>query len=469
MAYTRIHAVKATVHKTIAYICNPAKTEENLLVSSFATSPQTAKYDFAHALSKTAGNNPNMAFHMIQSFAPGEVSADEAHKIGTELANRLLKGEHSYVIATHVDKGHCHNHICFCAANNITHQKYYDNKKSYYRIRQLSDELCKEHNLSVIHTSHEKGMKYNEWLANRHEISWKTQLRNDIDELIKNVKSYDEFIRLLKAKGYEIKGESFGDKSAKYISFKPIGSGNYIRGREKSLGAEYTKERIRDRIMANQRENIQQKENKTKITFPFKKHKNPQEDYSKKKLIDTNSDKFQNSPGLHHWADIQNLKIAASSYSTANSIKNMKEQIEEKYKTVKISKSAVIEMEHELKQMAEILKYAEQYVDNEPFHQHYKKSKNPDNYYRTHDMQLILFDGALSMLKRYGIDPQKMNIKKMHEDYTKLISKKDELKESYKSAEKEIKDMKKNLENIEKYVGYTVELDRSECQNEPFL
>ena len=106
MAYTRIHAVKTTVHKTIAYICNPAKTNGELLISSFGTSPQTAKYDFQYALSKTDSSDPNKAFHLIQSFAPGEVSYEEAHQIGIELADKLLEGKYAYVIATHIDKGH---------------------------------------------------------------------------------------------------------------------------------------------------------------------------------------------------------------------------------------------------------------------------------------------------------------------------------------------------------------------------
>ena len=162
MAYTRIHAVKTTVHKTIAYICNPTKTNGELLISSFATSPQTAKYDFQYALSKTDSSDPNKAFHLIQSFAPGEVSYEEAHQIGIELADKLLEGKYAYVIATHIDKGHCHNHICFCAADNINHKKYHDCKKSYYHIRNLSDTLCQDHNLSVIIPESAHGKKYNE-------------------------------------------------------------------------------------------------------------------------------------------------------------------------------------------------------------------------------------------------------------------------------------------------------------------
>ena len=109
MAITKIHAIQATVHKAIAYICNPEKTDQSILISSFGCSPETAAYDFRFSLSKTRQSDPNKAFHLIQSFAPGEVSYEEAHQIGLELADRLLEGRHSYIVSTHIDKGHIHN------------------------------------------------------------------------------------------------------------------------------------------------------------------------------------------------------------------------------------------------------------------------------------------------------------------------------------------------------------------------
>ena len=164
MAITKIHAIQATVHKAIAYICNPEKTDQSILISSFGCSPETAAYDFRFSLSKTRQSDPNKAFHLIQSFAPGEVSYEEAHQIGLELANRLLEGRHSYIVSTHIDKGHVHNHIIFCAADHINHTKYHDCKKSYYHIRRLSDELCQEHHLSILPDSWQRGKNYAEWL-----------------------------------------------------------------------------------------------------------------------------------------------------------------------------------------------------------------------------------------------------------------------------------------------------------------
>ena len=113
MAYTKIHAIKATVDKAIEYICNPNKTDEQIYVSSYACAPETAAIDFKYTLDNCQENSPNKAYHRIQAFAPGEVGYEEAHPIGKELADKVLEGKYSYVVTTHIDKGHIHNHIIF--------------------------------------------------------------------------------------------------------------------------------------------------------------------------------------------------------------------------------------------------------------------------------------------------------------------------------------------------------------------
>ena len=240
MAVTKIHAITATVDKAVAYICNPDKTDESIYISSYACAPETAAIDFKYTLDHCRENSPNKAYHLIQAFAPGEVSFEEAHQIGKELADKVLEGKYSYVVTTHIDKGHVHNHIIFCAADNIEHDKYHDCKQTYYRIRKLSDELCSEHNLSVIIPGGERGKKYNEWQADRNSSAWKTQIRKDINAAIKSSSTYEEFLLLMRAKGYEIKGETFGEDALKFISFRPLGKDRFVRGSIKSLGKEWT-------------------------------------------------------------------------------------------------------------------------------------------------------------------------------------------------------------------------------------
>ena len=397
MAITKIHAIQATVNKAVDYICNPAKTDENILISSFGCSPETAAFDFKFALSKTNQADPNKAFHLIQAFMPGEVSYKEAHQIGIELADKLLEGKYSYIVATHIDKGHVHNHIIFCAADNINHEKYHDCKKTYYHIQ--------------------------------------------------TVDTYEDFLDLIRAKGYEIKGETFDEKSLKYISFRPLDREQFIRGRANSLGAEYTKERIKERIEA--KELIQPKK---RIPFPTRK-KQLVKDFSSQKLIDTSEEKFEQNLGLKAWADIQNLKIAASSYSEIGSIAELEKQLAAKSVLAKNARNSLVETEHQLKDLGQILKYAEQYQSNHIYHVRYQKSKNPDAYLRSHETELLLHDGAENMLKRLGMNPKTLDIDKLRNEYNSLYSKKETLQKTYKSAEKEINALNRKLDNLNQYLN----------------
>ena len=449
MAYTKIHAITATVNKAVDYICNPAKTDEGILISSYGCSPETAAYDFKFALSKTSQSNPNKAYHLIQSFLPGEVSYKEAHQIGVELADKLLEGKYSYVVTTHIDKGHVHNHIIFCAADNINHEKYHDCKKTYYNIRNLSDTLCREHELSVITPGEKRGKTYKEWQTGKNGSAWKEQLKADIDEAIKNAETYEDCIELIRAKGYEIKGEDFGEKAHKFISFRPLDRERFIRGSTKSLGAEYTKERIKERI-----EEKALVKDKKRVPFPVRK-KPIVKDYSRKNLIDTTEEKFTQSPGLKHWADIQNLKIAAASYSQSGSIAELEKQIAAKSTLAKTARESLVETERQLKDFGQVLKYAEQYKANHIYHVRYQKSKDKDAYLRRHETELILHDGAENMLKRFGINPKNIDVEKLRSDYKALYSKKQALQKTYKAAEKETADLNRKLDTLNQYLART--------------
>ena len=418
MAYTKIHAIKATVDKAIDYICNPEKTDEKMFVSSYACSPETAAYDFKYTLDHCRENSPNKAYHLIQAFAPGEVGFEEAHHIGKELADKLLEGKYSYVVTTHIDKEHVHNHIIFCAADNIEHNKYHDCKQSYYHIRKLSDELCKEHNLSVIIPGAQRGRKYEEWQSDQNGSAWKTQIRKDINFCIKSASTYEEFLLLMRAKGYEIKGETFEEGAAKYISFRPLDKERFVRGSTRSLGKEYTKERIKERIE-------RKRERKAVI---------PKRDYSARRLIDTSDEKFRSSPGLQRWAAIENLKIAAQSYNEVGSL---------------------AELEHRIKDLAEIIKYAQQYKDNRSYHIGYKKAKNPDAYFRRYESQIILYGGARRMLEQAGINLKGLNVDKLKAEYQELMKQKSELTSTYKDCEKEVHELKRKQENLNQYLGRT--------------
>ena len=476
MAYTRIHAIKSTVAKAVAYICNPDKTEQQLLVDTFGCTADTAKHDFDYALCRTKSSDKNQAYHLIQSFAKGEVSHEEAHRIGIELADKLLDGRYSYVVATHTDKGHPHNHVIFCAADNVDHKKYNACKKSYYHIRQLSDELCKEHNLSIIEPSGRKGKKYVEWKAVQEGTSWKKRLQEDIDECIRISKSYEDFLRFIREKGYAVSGEKIGDPRAKYIKFTAPGQERPVRGSFRNFGAGYTKEEIKDRIEnpekwqnieSEKSEQKKQEQPKTRSRIKIPKKDIITRTGAGRTLIDTTGENFKSSPGLQHWASVKNLKTAASSYAAADNLSELQKQIDAKITEAKSARSELVEFEHEMKKVSELLLYAEQYKDNKPFQEKYKKSKDPDRYLRMHETQLILYDGAERMLRKMGLDPKSVNADEIRADYEAMQARKSVLERSYKTVEKEAKTLQQKYSNVEQYLkADKTQEDRQKGQND---
>ena len=443
MAITKIHAVKATISGAVTYICNAEKTDGEFYISSFGTTPESASVDFKQALSYTDSSDPNLAYHLIQSFAPGEVSAKEAHQIGNELAEVLLGNRYSYIVATHTDKGHIHNHILFCASDIYDHKKYHDCKKSYWNIRHISDELCEAHNLSVIRDNKHLAKSYREWQADRNGTSWKSQLKADINECIKRTRTYEDFISFMQAKGYEIKDYEFGEGAHKYISFRAPGQERFIRGREKSLGPEYTKENIKTRIEGQAAKRAERM--RRFLNRPTG-------------MIDTAKERFDESPGLKKWADLQNLKEAAKVQSVLaekgiNSFEELDEKISSLHQRSKTARKTTIALDRQLEEAKHILDYARQYAQKHIYEERYEKAKDPERYYREHSYDIQLAWGARTGLESAGLDPKFLKLEELEADYTKLSSDRQTAHTTYVNAEKECNKLKRLRDELTSYMG----------------
>ena len=304
-------------------------------------------------------------------------------------------------------------------------------------LNQIAKRLNSTENIYQEDINEVKELMNEVWQSDQNGSTWKTQLRRDINFFIKSASTYEEFLLLMWAKGYEIKGKTFGEDAAKYISFRSLDKEHFVRGSARSLGKEYTKERIRERI---------EKKRERKAVIPKK-------DYSARRLIDTSDEKFQNSPGLQQWAAIENLKIAAQSYNEAGSLSDLEHKITVKTEVGKSAKQSVVELEHRMKDLAEIIKYAEQYKDNRSYHIAYKKAKNPDAYFRRYESQIILYDGARRMLEQAGINIKSLNVDKLKAEYQELMKQKSELTSTYKDCEKEVHELKRKQENLNQYLG----------------
>jgi len=194
--------------KAIAYILNPEKTDEKLLVSSYGCASETAarEFEWTRRIAGQKGMNPVriIARHVIQSFEIGEVTPELAHEIGKQFADEILGGKYEYVLTTHIDKDHVHNHLIFNAVDFVDYHAYKSYKRIYYDMREVSDRLCKENGLSVIPPSQNKGMSYKEYTEAKRGTSWKQKLKQTIDRLVITAKDYDDFLRLMQEAGYEI-------------------------------------------------------------------------------------------------------------------------------------------------------------------------------------------------------------------------------------------------------------------------
>ena len=178
-------------------------------------------------------------------------------------------------------------------------------------------------------------------------------------------------------------------------------------------------------------------------------------DYSARRLIDTSDEKFKSSPGLQRWATIENLKIAAQNYNEVGSLAELEHKIALKTEAGKSAKQSVVELEHRIKDLAEIIKYAQQYKDNRSYHIGYKKAKNPDTYFRRYESQIILYGGARRMLEQAGINLKGLNVDKLKAEYQELMKQKSELTSTYKDCEKEVRELKRKQENLNQYLGRT--------------
>ena len=432
MAVTKIKPVKSTLSKALDYIENPDKTDEKMLISSFGCSYETADIEFGYTLSQALDKGSNLAFHLIQSFAPGEVDYEKAHEIGKQLADAVTKGQHEYVVTTHIDKGHIHNHVIFCAVNFVDHHKYNSNKRSYYGIRNMSDKLCRENGLSVVVPGKgSKGKSYAEYQAEKTGTSWKGKLKIAVDALIPQVSSFEELLTRLQAAGYEI-------KPGKYVSCRAPGQERFTR--LKTLGADYTEEAIRERIAGRR----------------AKAAKAPREQRDVSLLIDIeNSIKAAQSKGYEQWAKIHNLKQAAKTmnFLTEHKIEqyaDLVSRIEEMSAESGQAADALKNAEKRLADMAVLIKNVSTYQKTKPVYDAYRKARNREKYRAGQEQAIILHEAAARSLKAAGI-AKLPNLAALQSEYEALQAQKEALYADYGKLKKKVREydiIKQNIDSI---------------------
>ena len=296
-----------SITERIDYAINPAKTEKGELVTCYECDQKTAANEFAlmrRTYLNITGRHRDgevIAYQLRQSFKPGEITPEEANQVGCELAARFLKGKHAYIVATHTDKAHIHNHIIFCATTLDCQHKFRNFLGSGKALARLSDQICMEHKLSVVGDPRYRDSNYDHWLGDQVKYSHRDQLRMAIDELLqKKPDGFAALMKMLEEAGCEI-------KQGKQISVRGPSAKRFIQ--MDSLGGSYSKETLQ-RVLAGEKrhEPSQSRRMKNKISL----------------LIDIQEKMREGKgKGYENWAKKFNLKQLASSmaYLTAHDIR----------------------------------------------------------------------------------------------------------------------------------------------------
>ena len=414
MAVTKTHPIKSTLKAAIDYICNPEKTDGKLLVSAYGCSVETADIEFAWTRRHAIDKGTNLGRHLIQAFQPGEVTPEQAHEIGMELAKEILGGKYEFVLTTHIDKDHVHNHLIFNAVSFADHRHYHSNKRSYHYIRRTSDRLCKEHGLSVIIPGQDKGKSYIEHQAAQNGTSYKAKLKAAIDRFLPACSDLEELLRRLQREGYEI-------KRGKYISARAPDQERFTR--LKTLGVDYTEEAITARIAGRSRPSRQPKQRNGKISL----------------LIDIqNNIKAQQSAGYRRWATIENLKRIAdtSNFLTEHGIGSYEELLDRcEATTVSVArlKADLRDTGARIDELALKMKHVSTYRQLKPIYDRYKVSRDKEKFLRGHESEIILFEAAARECKRLGAVPLPTT-ESMKTELVNLTAEKERLFAEYKAT-----------------------------------
>ena len=436
--------------KAIAYILNPEKTDEKLLVSSYGCASETAarEFEWTRKIAEQKGMNPVriIARHVIQSFEIGEVTPELAHEIGKQFADEILGGKYEYVLTTHIDKDHVHNHLIFNAVDFVDYHAYKSYKRIYYDMREVSDRLCKENGLSVIPPSQNKGMGYKEYTEAKRGTSWKQKLKQTIDRLVITAKDYDDFLRLMQEAGYEI-------KTGKYISFRAEGQERFTRS--KTIGENYTEERIKERIAGRTpRRNRRQ-------TVP--KGISLIGDIQERiRLID--------SKGYEHKAKLTILKEAARTlnYLTDNNLlqyADLEKKVEDVHSSYDRTGKELKGVEARLREIQPLIKNISNYQRLKPVYDAFQKAKDKPGFKAKHEAELVIFEAARSTLLAMQGDEKLPSLKTLQAEQQRLLEEQQRLYDERAKLKKEVKQIETIKSNVDTFLAPSVDHDRDHLRS----
>jgi len=443
------------IRNVIGYVSNPKKTHQGELVTGFGCNPETAdgefllmKREYIAQTGRRRGKDDVIAYHLRQSFVPGEITPEEANRIGCELATRFTHGQHAYVVATHEDRRHVHSHIIISAVNLDCDRKFRNFWGSSKAIRRLSDTLCIQNGLSIIEQPKGHSKSYNKWLGNEAKTSQRDGLREAIDAaLARQPKDFEELLTMLQRGGWEV-------KRGKRISLK--GKGQERFKRLDSLGEDYSEAALRA-IIAGEKEHHPREK---KTVQPMRQVN---------LLVDIQA-KLQagKGAGYERWAKVFNLKQMTQTlnYLSENNLMNIEDlTAKTDAATARVHEMQVTIRETE-KRMAELhtLKgHIINYVKTREVYAAYRMAGYSKKFVAEHEQEIKLHQAAKEAFSALGT--QKIpKVKEIQAEYDALREKKKQAYAAYHQAQDEMRQLLTVRANVERILG--IEEKEKERQKE---
>ena len=427
------------------YDQKPEKTRDGALVSSYMCSPETAAEEFeiskkiyAQLTGRSQSKNHDIImYRVIQSFKPGEVSPEEANKIGYELAMKFTGGQHQFVVSTHVDKAHIHTHIEFNSTNLNCDGKFQNVKNSAFILRELNDEVCRAHGLSVIEKPKPSAKKQKEMAAAKYGVSFKERLRQTIDQVLPDCRGYDDFLAKMRAEGYEI-------KEGKHLSFRAPGQERFTRAFR--LGDRYTREALQERCSA-----LYGRSEAAKSPIPHTGRK-------VNLLIDIQAKiAAGKGPGYERWAKIFNLKEAAKTlnFLIENNLTNYDElavRAEQSGDRFDDVSRRIKQLEGRMAEIAQLKTHIINYSKTREVYAAYKKSRHKKEFFAEHKTEIAKHEAAKKAFDALGGKPIP-KVAQLSEQYAALLAEKQERYAEYRAARQDMITYQTAKANVDKILG----------------
>lgn len=437
---------RQTLHDRLDYDQKEEKTNDGELVSSYMCSPETAAEEFEMSKllyeAATGRSQPKerdiIAYRMIQSFKPGEITPEEANKLGYELAMKFTKGKHQFVVSTHIDKAHIHNHVEFNSTNLECDGKFNNFYNSALALRRLNDQICREHGYSVIEKPKARGQRYQEKAAAKQGRSYKEQLRQTIDRVLPECGDFETFLDHMRKEGYEVKHRG------KSLEFLAPGQQRFTRSQR--LGDDYTKEALQERIAGT----------RTRPAPTKPKRRIP--DRNVNLLVDIQA-KLQagKGKGYERWAKVFNLKEAAKTlnFLVENGVTDYSEleaRAETAGKTFDSLSLWVKQLEGHMAEVAQLKTHIINYSRTRDIYKEYKKSRHKKEYRAEHADEIKKHEAAKAAFDALGGRPIP-KVAQLSEEYAALLAEKKERYEEYQAARKDMIDYQTAKQNVDRILG----------------